>query len=123
MISQYNNAWGIKYLRSGVFMKNMSVNNIPNDSSAYELFEALLLLKTAQEMDRFFKDLCTPQEIKALSERWRVCRLLDTGELSYREINQKTGASLVTISRVARFLKTEPHHGYQLLLSRLTQKS
>ena len=87
-----------------------------------ELYEALLLLKTPEEMDRFLKDLCTPQEIKDIAERWRVCRILDENELSYREINALTGASLATIGRVARFLKTEPHQGYQLVLKRMQKK-
>lgn len=84
-----------------------------------ELYEALLMLKTPEEMDRFFKDLCTPQELRALSERWQICKLLNQGELSYREINARTGASLATIGRVARFLNEEPHHGYQLILNRM----
>ncbi len=89
------------------------------DEQKKELYEALLLVKDTEEMSRFFKDLCTPQEIKALAERWRVCRLLDQGTLSYREINKLTGVSLATIGRIARFLKDEPHHGYQLILSRM----
>jgi TrpR-related protein YerC/YecD len=88
-----------------------------------ELYEALLLLKNTQEVGRFFNDLCTPQEIKALAERWSVCKLLAQETLSYREINALTGASLVTIGRVARFLKTEPHRGYQLILDRLGGKT
>lgn len=88
-----------------------------------ELYEALLLLKTKEEVERFFKDLCTPQEIKALSERWKVCKLLNEKKLSYREIHSSTGASLATIGRVARFLNTEPYHGYQLILERLTTKT
>lgn len=86
-----------------------------------ELFEALLMLNTTGEMKRFFQDLCTPQEVKALAERWKVCKLLEQGTLSYREIHKRTGASLATIGRVARFLHTEPHKGYQLALSRLKE--
>ena len=99
------------------------VNKSDKEVAIRELYEALLLLKNTDEISRFFNDLCTPQEIKALAERWRVCKLLDQGTLSYREINSLTGASLVTIGRVARFLKTEPHHGYKLILSRLHKKS
>lgn len=88
-----------------------------------ELCDALLLLQNRDEMHRFLKDLCTPQEIKALSERWRVCKLLSTTELSYRDINSKIGASLVTIGRVARFLHNEPYGGYQLVLERMHASS
>ncbi|MFI5333321.1 MAG: YerC/YecD family TrpR-related protein [Candidatus Babeliales bacterium] len=93
------------------------------EDAVKELYEALLLLKTTDEISRFFNDLCTPKEIKSLGERWRVCKLLDQGSLSYRDINNLTGASLVTIGRVARFLKTEPHHGYALILDRLAKKN
>jgi TrpR-related protein YerC/YecD len=84
-----------------------------------DLYDALLLLKDKKEMDKFFKDLCTPQEIKVLNERWNVCKYLDQQELSYREISGVTGASLATITRVARFLKNEPHQGYSLVLKRM----
>ncbi len=99
-------------------MKNGQTNG-----SIQDLYQALLLLKNSSEMDRFFKDLCTPQEIKTLAERWRVCQLLHEGTLSYREINGITGASLATIGRVARFLKDEPHKGYQLILQRIKRKT
>ena len=88
-----------------------------------ELYEALLLLKNTEEVSRFFNDLCTPQEIKVLAERWRVCKLLDEGSFSYREINSLTGASLATIGRVARFLKEEPHQGYALILTRFRKRA
>lgn len=92
------------------------------DVVVQELYEALLMLKNAEEMERFLKDLCTPQEIKDIAERWRVCKILDQDQLSYREINALTGASLATIGRVARFLKTEPHQGYQLVLKRMQKE-
>jgi TrpR-related protein YerC/YecD len=84
-----------------------------------ELFDTLSSINNADDMQRFMKDLCTPQELAILSERWRVCKLLNEGTHSYREIHQITGASLATITRVARFLKDEPHHGYQLVLKKL----
>jgi TrpR-related protein YerC/YecD len=88
-----------------------------------QLYKALLTLKNTDEIERFLKDLCTPQEIQVLAERWRVCKLLHQGNLSYREINSVTGASLATIGRVARFLNNEPHHGYELVLKRIKSPS
>lgn len=85
-----------------------------------ELFETLLLPHNSDEMRRFLKDLCTPQELAILAERWRVCKLLHSGTLSYREISEQTGASLATITRVARFLKDEPHHGYKMMLEKVS---
>lgn len=87
-----------------------------------ELYEAILLLKTTEELTSFFKDICTPQEINAMKERWRVCQLLEQGDLSYRDIHALTGASLTTITRVARFLKDEPYEGYRTLLNRIKRK-
>ncbi len=84
------------------------------------LCEALLTLGSAAEARRFLADLCTPAEVRALSERWHVARLLDEGELSYRQINEATGVSTATIVRVARFLRDEPHQGYRAVLDRLT---
>ena len=91
-----------------------------NVDSMDELLEALLSIKDKNEMARFLKDLCTPQELNAFVERWRVCKLLNKGDLSYREISALTGASLATITRVSRFLKDEPHHGYRSVLKKVS---
>lgn len=87
-----------------------------------DLYDAILMLESKQEIYNFLRDLCTPQEITALNERWRVCQLLAAGDLSYREIHAVTGASITTIGRVARFLKDEPYQGYKQLLERIKYK-
>ena len=87
-----------------------------------ELCKALINLETEIETYNFLKDLCTPQELRALAERWNVCQLLDQGDLSYRDIHQHTQASLTTIGRVARFLKEEPNKGYVNMLKKLKLK-
>lgn len=84
-----------------------------------KLCQAILTLKSEEEMCRFFKDLCTPGELSDLSERWLVCCLLREGERSYREIHRLTGVSPTTIGRVARFLREEDHGGYQIAFERL----
>ena len=84
-----------------------------------ELAEALTTLNGADEMERFLVDLCSPAELRALSERWHVARLLDSTDASYRDINAKTGVSTTTIGRVARFLKDEPHQGYRIVLNKM----
>lgn len=83
------------------------------------LSEALTKLETAEEMRRFLVDLCTPAELRALSERLHVARLLNDTDMSYRDISSKTGVSTTTIGRVARFLKDEPHQGYRIVLDRI----
>jgi len=86
-----------------------------------QLAQALQSTKDAAEMERFLVDLCTPAELRALSERWHVAKLLDKGGMSYREINAKTGVSTTTIGRVARFLNEEPHQGYRAILDRIKE--
>ncbi len=86
-----------------------------------DLIDALLALKGRAEAEAFLADLCTPGEVRALSERWRVARLLDAGELSYRDIAQEAGASTATVVRVARFLKDMPYRGYRRVLDRLQE--
>ncbi len=87
------------------------------------LFDALLSLKTRDELDAFLADLCTPAEVRAFAERWAVARLLDQKSKSYREIAIEAGASPTTVVRVARFLKEMPHQGYRLVLDRTNKKA
>ncbi len=98
-------------------MKNRLIE--VNTAAKEELFELFLLLNNKDEVERFMRDLCTPQEIEALVDRWQICKQLDAGKLSYREINEETGASLATITRVARFVKDEPHRGYLMMLEKI----
>jgi len=81
------------------------------------LFRAVLQLRTPEECYRFFEDLCTIGEVKALAQRFAVARMLDQGK-TYQEIAARTGASSATISRVRRFL-TYGADGYALVLERL----
>lgn len=83
------------------------------------LYKAMLNLKNEAECDAFLKDLCTPQELKSLSERFNVAEILFTKKLSYRDIHKLTGVSIATITRVARFLNHEHYKGYKLILHRL----
>lgn len=84
-----------------------------------DLYKAILMLENVDECRRFLIDLLTPQELKTIQERWRVCQLLDQGTYSYRDIHKKIGASLTTIGRVARFLNEEHYQGYRIVLDRI----
>jgi len=83
-----------------------------------ELEAALACLENPKAVRAFLTDLCTPAELRALSERWHVAQILDEGGKSYREIQAQTGVSTTTIGRVARFLRDEPHGGYRAVLDR-----
>lgn len=86
------------------------------------LFKAFAQITSEKEFDNFLRDLCTPSEIQAMRERWSVAQALNEGKLSYREIEDQVGSSLATITRVARFLKNEPHQGYSTVLDKLSKK-
>lgn len=87
-----------------------------------DLCAALLSARNAGEMERLLVDLTTPQEFGALAERWQVAKLLDEGR-HYRDIHAATGVSTTTVTRVARFLRQEPHGGYRLALDRTRQNA
>lgn len=82
------------------------------------LYDAILSLRTREEVDAFLCDLCTPAELRAFVERYDVAKLLDAGGKSYREIAAEAHASPTTVVRVARFLREMPHQGYRLVLDR-----
>ena len=52
-------------------------------------------------MRAFPEDLCTPAELEAMSDRWKVVPLVAEG-VPYREIHERTSVSVTTIGRVAR---------------------
>ncbi len=73
------------------------------DELTDQLFTAILSLKDKEQCYRFFEDICTISELKALAQRLEVARMLDEGCI-YETIVEKTGASTATISRVKRCL-------------------
>lgn len=91
----------------------------PREEVAAEdrLFRAVLTLRNVDECRAFFHDLCTPAELQALKDRWAVAELLAEGRLSYRQIHERTGVSVTTIGRVARYLLTG-EGGYARVLQR-----
>ena len=85
-----------------------------------ELFEAILSLRNKEECYKFFEDICTINEIKALEQRWQVAIMLKKGK-TYTEIAKLTGASTATISRVNKCLNYGSN-GYNLVLDRVDIK-
>lgn len=99
-------------------MKNrVSPSKSAEQQAEAELCRALLALEGAEEARAFLRDLCTPAELQALVDRWRVVGLLRQG-LTYRQINDQTGISVTTIGRVARFL-ADGNGGYLAVADRL----
>ncbi|MEW8955576.1 YerC/YecD family TrpR-related protein [Clostridium sp.] len=84
------------------------------------LFEAILSLKNIEECYKFFDDICTINEIKALEQRLQVAKMLKQRR-TYLDIASSTGASTATISRVNRSLNYGSD-GYKIIFDRINWK-
>ena len=93
------------------------MNTKLKDMNVDYLFKAILSLETMEECYNFFEDLCTVPELKALSQRLEVARMLSEGRV-YSDIVAKTGASTATISRVNRSLNYGSD-GYKVVFERV----
>ena len=82
-----------------------------------ELYEAILSLETTDECEKFFEDLCTIPELKAISQRYQVAKMLSK-QCVYSDIVSQTGASTATISRVNRSLNYGSE-GYKIVFDRV----
>lgn len=95
-------------------------SKLKNDATDF-LFKAILSLKDEEDCYRFFEDLCTSAELKAMSQRLVVAKML-TEKKVYTEIVKETGASTATISRVKRALFDNDTYGYTLVLNKMKQE-
>ena len=87
----------------------------PEDSLA-PLLKAVQAMRSEAELRALLLDLCTPAELEAIADRWRVVPLLLEG-IAYREIHDRTGVSVTTIGRIARCLDLGAG-GYRLAAER-----
>ncbi len=88
-----------------------------NTEETNELLAAILKLKNLDECRMFFRDLCTPDELVDMSDRFQAVKML-ARNIDYREIANKLGMSTTTVARVAYWLK-QGMGGYSLILKRL----
>lgn len=96
------------------------VNPKLKDELNDQLCNAVLKLKTVEECYQFFEDICTISELKAMSQRLEVAKMLQKRH-TYDEIVSRTGASTATISRVKRCLNYGAD-GYNLVFERLNRE-
>lgn len=74
-------------------------------------------MRSPDELRAFLEDLCTPAELEAIADRWRVVPLLLQG-MAYREIHDRSGVSVTTVGRIARCLDLGAG-GYRLAAERV----
>ena len=85
------------------------------------LFKAILSLENEEDCAAFFEDICTIKEIQDLTQRLEVAEMLNRGE-KYQKIEELTGASTATISRVNKCLNYGSG-GYKTVIERLDDKN
>ncbi len=96
------------------------MNTKLKDKYLDDLFEAILTLETEEECYNFFEDLCTVLELRSLSQRYQVAKMLNDKHV-YSDIVSETGASTATISRVNRSINYGSE-GYAVVFERLAKK-
>ena len=98
----------------------MSLHNIDFKEDLDILFEAILTLENIEECYDFFEDIATINELKALSQRIVVAKLLKDKNV-YTDIADVTGASTATISRVNKCLNYGKG-GYDKVLKKISEE-
>ena len=99
----------------------MSLENLDFKEDLDVLFEAVLKLQNIDECYKFFEDIATINELKAISQRIQVEKMLKDKKV-YTEIAETTGASTATISRVNKCLNYG-EGGYNIVLERMYPKN
>jgi TrpR-related protein YerC/YecD len=84
------------------------------------LADAMLTLRSREELLRFLRDLCTAPELEALTHRWEIVNLLEQ-RVPYLEISSRVGTSTTTVTRVAQWFRNGTG-GYRLALDRVAKK-
>ena len=95
----------------------MVYNSKIKSKQADSLFQAVLSLENMDECYRFFEDICTIKEIQEIAQRLELAKLLKNSK-TYNEIEEATGASTATISRINRSLNYGAD-GYKIVFERL----
>ena len=85
-----------------------------------DMYKAILTLRDVDECIRFFDDLSSVTELKAMEPRFQVAEFLNRG-MVYNDILEQTGASSATISRVNRSLQYGAD-GYEIVFARLKEQ-
>lgn len=85
-----------------------------------DLAIVLSRMNNEDQVFALFEDLMTVREIKEISQRLSVARMLDAGK-SYASIEKETGASATTIARVSKALNYGTG-GYRSALEVLAQE-
>lgn len=88
----------------------------PQNDLTVNLCRAFVGLNDPESVRAFLEDIASPGEIRAMSQRLEVARLLNESK-TYPEVMKATGAGTATISRVKRCLENGSG-GYKRVLGK-----
>ena len=86
-----------------------------------EFIKAILSLETADEAERFLRDLMTEGEIEEFGKRLKAAKMLSAGS-SYAIVEKATGFSSTTVARVSKWLNNG-NNGYKVILNKIHHAS
>lgn len=88
-----------------------------NSKENKRLIQAILGLKTYDEVGNFLSDLMTTKEIEEFGKRLQAAELLSEN-VPYTTIEKKTGLSSTTIARVSKWL-SNGMGGYKAVINKM----
>lgn len=97
----------------------MDIKTLQNKNTD-DLFNGILTIKNIDECYAFFCDLCTPNELNMLSQRFQIAKEFRNGE-NFTNLSKKVSASSATIAKVKRDL-IYGNNGLALVLDRLLKR-
>ena len=80
------------------------------------LAQAILSIESEEECFELLEDICTIKEVDDMANRFQIALLLYEGK-TFIDVENQTGASSATISRVNRCLKHGK--GYRQIIERM----
>ena len=75
-----------------------------NEELIPELFDTILKLRTREDCEAFFADLCTEKEVENMASRLAAAKLLLEGN-TYLQVIETVDISSATLSRVSRCVR------------------
>ena len=85
-----------------------------------ELYKEILKLKSVEECEKFFDDLCTIKELESMTTRIKAAKMLLENK-TFLEVIEKTNISSATLARVSKCVRYGDG-GYKTILEREEKK-
>ncbi len=86
----------------------------------FDLINAFSIVRNSKDSALFLQDLLTRHEVKNLSKRLRIAKLLLAG-MTHREVASTTNVSIATVTKVSLWLQ-EGGEGFTSVISKLPKK-